>query len=370
MSAILRIKQSKKSLNEDQKAFRRLKNQLETLKDKERKRHIELDKGLLFYHEKLRVEEEKIDRALEERIELSYQLYRTTKSFSKNELNMLKELILCDIENLLKSVGIQGLPKKVEEIGKDLGWKGAEETLARELSPMIEDIENMFASQGIKVDLSHVDVKDTQEEIIQKLFEQVKIGMDQRENLSEKEPPKRAKGLQKNEELQNKSMNAIYKQLAKVLHPDFEFDPEKKAKKEEQMKKLTVAYENSDLSTLLELEQEWIDSSNGPSSIKNSDQLKTYNQILRQQIDMIKDRIEMLFLHPRYLPLQRFYEDRFTGMPPLLEAYEDVQIDLENIQSIADQLKSPQAVKILKQTLQQEKILQEMKNHLFDQFFG
>ena len=38
--------------------------------------------------------------------------------------------------------------------------------------------------------------------------------------------------------LQKKSMNAIYKQLAKALHPDLEFDPEKRAKKEEQMKRL------------------------------------------------------------------------------------------------------------------------------------
>ena len=67
MPAVLRIKQPKENLNEEQKTFRRLKNQLETLKEKERKRQAELDRGLLFYHEKIRIEEEKIDRAWEER---------------------------------------------------------------------------------------------------------------------------------------------------------------------------------------------------------------------------------------------------------------------------------------------------------------
>jgi predicted hydrocarbon binding protein len=370
MPAILRIKQPKETLNEDQKTFRRLKNQLETLKEKERKRQAELDQGLLFYHEKIRIEEEKIDRALEERVHHAYQLYKTTKSFSRRELNTLKDFILSDIDSLLKSAGIHGLSKKMEEIGKALGWKGAEATLIDELNPMIEDIETMFARQGIKVDLSHIDIKDSEEEMARKLFEQVKIGMDQREDLSEKNHPKKSKKLQKTEELQKKSINALYKQLAKALHPDLESDLEKKAKKEEQMKKLTVAYENGDLPTLLELEREWIDSSERHSAIGSSDQLKIYNEILRQQIGIIKDRIEMLFLHPRYLPVQQFYEDRFTGMTPLLKAYQGTRTDLENIESFIDQLKSPQAEKVLKRILQQERVLQEIESSPFSQRFS
>jgi len=370
MPAVLRVKQPKKSLNEDQKTFRRLKNQLEALKEKEKKRHAELDQGLLFYHEKIRIEEEKIDRALEERIYHAYRLYKTTKFFSERELNTLKDLILSDIESLLTSVGVHGMPKKVEEIGKALGWEGAEATLVSKLSPMIEDIESMFASQGIKVDLSSIEVKDSEEVMIQKLFVQVKTGMDQRENLSEKKPPKKSQKLQKSEELQKKSMNAIYKQLVKAFHPDLEPDLEKKAQKEEQMKRLTVAYENGDLPTLLELEQEWIDSSEKHSTISSVDQLKIYNGILRQQIAIIKDRIEMLFLHPRYLPIQPFYENRFAGMAPLLEAYQDIKTDLENIETFIDQLKSNQAEKILKRTLQQERALQEIESNLFSQFFS
>jgi hypothetical protein len=370
MPAVLRVKQPRENLNDSQKTFRRLKNQLESLKEKERKRHVELDEGLLFYNQKIRIEEEKIDRAFEERVYLAYQLYKTTKSLSKAEMNMLKNLILSDIDGLLKSVGLYGMPKKVEEIGKALGWKGAEETLAEELNPMIEDIENMFAGQGIRVDLSRIDAKDSEEDMLRKLFEQVKIGMDQSENLSEKKPSKKSKKLQKAEELQKKSINAIYKQLAKALHPDLELDLEKKAKKEEQMKKLTVAYENGDLSTLLELEREWIDSSGEASVIKSSEQLKTYNEILKQQIGIAKDRIEMLFLHPRYLPIQRFYEDRFTGMAPLLEAYQDMRAELENIESLIDQFKSPQAEKILKRTLQQERAIQKMESNLFRQLFS
>jgi len=370
MPAVIQIRQPKETLNEDEKTVRRLKNQLETLKEKERKRQTELDQGLLFYHEKIRIEEEKIDRALEERIHHAYQLYKTTKSFSKKELNTLKELILSDIESLLKSAGIHGMPKKVEEIGKALGWKGAQATLIDELNPMIEDIEIMFASQGIKVDLSNIDVKDSEEEIIRKLFEQVKTGMDAKENLLPKKSAKKSNKLEKTEELQKKSMNAIYKQLAKALHPDLEFDPEKKAKKEEQMKRLTVAYETGDLPTLLELEQAWIASSENHSAIGSSDQLKIYNGILRQQIGILKDRIELLFLHPRYLPIQQFYEDRFTGITPLWAVYHSMRTDLGNIESFIDQLKSPQAEKALKRTLQQERAIQEIESNLLSQLFS
>ncbi len=353
MPAVLRVKQPKENLTEDQKTFRRLKNQLETFKEKERNQAAELDQGLSFYNEKIRIEEEKIDQALEERILLSYQVYKTNQSLSKKELKKLKELILSDIERILKSAGIHGMSKKVEEIGKELGWKGAEATLIDELNPMIEDIETLFANQGIKVDLSDMDVKDSEEELIRKLFEQVKIGMDQAENA-----PKKSKKSQKTEELQKKSINLIYKQLAKALHPDLEPDLEKKAGKEEQMKKLTVAYRDRDLSTLLELEQQWIDSSKEASAIKNSDQVKIYNKILKQQIEIIKDRIEMLLLHPRYLAIQHFYEDRFTGMGPLLQAYQYAKETQENIHSFIEELKSPQREKALKRILEQELFLQ------------
>lgn len=370
MPAVIRVKQSKENLNGDQKSFRRLKNQLETLKKMERQRQAELDQGLLFYHEKMRIEEEKIDQALEERIHLAHQLYETTKSLSKRELNTLQDLILSDIESLLKSVGIHGLSKKVEEIGKAQGWKGAEAALMEELNPIIEDIQTMFANQGIKVDLSPIDTKDSEEEIIRKLFEQVKAGMDAKENSSPKKPAKKSNKLKKTEEMQKKSMNAIYKQLAKALHPDLEFDPEKKAKKEEQMKRLTVAYEEGDLPTLLELEQEWIESSERHSAAGASDQLKIYNSILKQQIEIAKDRIEMLFLHPRYLPIQQFYGERFTGITILWEVYQDMKETLQSVYSFIDQLKTPQPGKVLKRILQREREIQEIKDNLLSQLFS
>ncbi len=370
MPAVIAIKRPEESLNQDQKTFRRLKTQLETLKEKERKQNTELDEGLLFYHEKIRIQEKNIDQALEERIYHAYQLYKTAKSFSKKEFITFKDLILSDIESLLKSVGIHDLPKKVEDIGKALGWKGAEATLTDELNPMIENIKNMFASQGINVDLSNINPKDSEEEMIRKLFEQVQTGMDQRETFSEKKPPKKSQKQQKIEDLQKKSINVIYKQLAKALHPDLELDPEKKAMKEEQMKRLTLAYETSDLATLLELERDWLDSSRTASTIKSPDQLKIYNKILRQQIGIIKDRIETLFLHPRYLPLQPFYQDRFTGMAPLFKAYRGTKAAVAHLESFTHKLKSPSAEKILKQFLQEERMRQEIEDDLFDHIFS
>ncbi len=359
MTAVLRVKQAKESLNEDQKVFRRLNNQLKMLQEKEKKRTVELDEALLFYHEKMRMEEEKIDQALEERVYCAYLLYKKSRSLSKGELNTLRNLILSDVEALLKSVGIQSMPKKVEEIGRALGWEGAEAALMSELNPLVEDIENMFASQGIKIDLSHIDVKDSPEEMLRKFCEQVGASMDQREDLSQETLPKKSKKLQQVHELQEKSLNALYRQLAKALHPDLEPDVEKKAKKEEQMKRVTLAYKNRDLSTLLELEKEWIDSARETSAIRSSDQLKIYNGVLKEQVAVLKERIDMLFLHPKYFPIQRFYPHHFTGMPALLKAYQGMKMAVKQLQFFVDKLQSPQAEKFLKQTLQREQTRQE-----------
>ena len=49
------------------------------------------------------------------------------------------------------------------------------------------------------------------------------------------------------EQLRNKSITSIYKQLAKVLHPDLEPDAERKQAKGTLMQELTAAYRNNDL---------------------------------------------------------------------------------------------------------------------------
>ena len=96
------------------------------------------------------------------------------------------------------------------------------------------------------------------------------------------------------ENLKNKSLKSIYINLAKLLHPDTETDEETKLFKEEIMKKITIAYNNKDIFTLLKLEMEWI-----KKEEKNLDNIpistiKLYNEILLEQIKELENNIENL----------------------------------------------------------------------------
>ena len=107
---------------------------------------------------------------------------------------------------------------------------------------------------------------------------------------TKKQLQKEAELIEK-EELKNKSIKSIYINLAKLLHPDLEVDEEKKLEKQELMKKVTIAYNNNDIFTLLKLEIEWIKKeekvlSNVPNNI-----IKLYNEILKEQINDIDSNI-------------------------------------------------------------------------------
>jgi hypothetical protein len=61
------------------------------------------------------------------------------------------------------------------------------------------------------------------------------------------------------EQLRKDIIGAVYKRLAKVLHPDLEADPVEREKKSRAMQEVTAAYARTDLHALLCLELIWIE---------------------------------------------------------------------------------------------------------------
>ena len=96
------------------------------------------------------------------------------------------------------------------------------------------------------------------------------------------------------ENLKNKSLKSIYINLAKLLHPDTETDEETKLFKEEIMKKITIAYNNKDIFTLLKLEMEWIKKEEKNLNNIPTSTIKLYNEILLEQIKELENNIENL----------------------------------------------------------------------------
>jgi hypothetical protein len=108
------------------------------------------------------------------------------------------------------------------------------------------------------------------------------------------------------EEFRKRSIANIYKQLARVLHPDFELDTERQKNKVQLMQELTVAYRQNDLHTLLRLEMQWIENESGDIDRLTEEKLGVYNEVLRGQVEGLEARLRDLMFHPRYRPIVVF----------------------------------------------------------------
>jgi hypothetical protein len=113
--------------------------------------------------------------------------------------------------------------------------------------------------------------------------------------------------LRKQEEAQTlKSMRSIYLALAKALHPDTITDPVEKSRKEELMKKVTAAYSDRDLSTLLKLEMEWVRTEGRALDTLPDDQLKLYIASLKEQVEALEQERHVLYMNPRFAGVSEF----------------------------------------------------------------
>jgi hypothetical protein len=112
--------------------------------------------------------------------------------------------------------------------------------------------------------------------------------------------------LRAEEEFRKRSIANIYKQLARVLHPDLESDTERQKYKGRVMQELTVAYRQNDLHTLLRLEMQWIENEGGDISRLTEEKLGVYNEILKDQVRGLEQRLSGLMFHPRYRPIVVF----------------------------------------------------------------
>ncbi|MBK9448932.1 MAG: hypothetical protein IPN95_05880 [Bacteroidetes bacterium] len=107
-------------------------------------------------------------------------------------------------------------------------------------------------------------------------------------------------------DLKAKSVRSIYISLAKLVHPDTETDELQRAVKEEEMKKLSAAYEAKDLPTLLRMEMEWMNKQSDHLGSIADDKLKLYVKVLQDQVDELETEKYMIGADPRFEPVREF----------------------------------------------------------------
>jgi len=298
-----------------QQTFNTLVTKIEKLRAELQKVSDTLNQKLDFYLTNILPIEADIERCQTESIKILYWHLQHTRLLSANQRKTLKELIASRLHDLV--TGKTDEPdKELKDIFETVEGISFEEAKELEFIEMKKVMNSMFTGFGFDVDVEDLHSAMTEEEIARhasKIQEQVKEQAEAWEQKkgerkkTKKELAQEQKEAQM-EEARNKNISSIYKQLAKIFHPDLERDEELKLQKEELMKQLTSAYEKKDLHTLLTLELGWIKKEEKSNASITNDKLAIYNEVLKEQVFELEREIEMTYQHPRYHALLKLVD--------------------------------------------------------------
>lgn len=289
------IAQKDKTLSKEQQTFNRLTKRISTLQDEIVLETEKCERLLTLHTGKI----PKLEKNIAERqLKLAKTISRSTQSnkYGKRQL----ENIECVILHLFdQAFAVIDPDDETELLYKQWAGISYQEKIEKEMEAMkkamAETRKMMEALFGFCMDEDLMDFCDSPESFVRS---QEKEDSSSHRKKSKKELENE---LRKNQEeaMKLKSMRNIYISLVKVLHPDTETDPLEIMRKEELMKKVTVAYNDKDLTTLLKLEMEWVASEAHNLDLMTKDKLKIYIASLKEQVKELENEKASIWRHPR-----------------------------------------------------------------------
>ncbi|NDP20143.1 MAG: hypothetical protein GZ091_03560 [Paludibacter sp.] len=343
----------KPKLTKNQQRFNTLVKRIESLeKDIERTKSLGIELNALYTKDITPLEEEKGQRLFDFAIALDacalqHKLVKNQRSVLNNNI-----IDLCD-----KAFEYIEPSKEQEAFYDSYSGISYQESLNEQKDLMVDQFRDFMQSDmGLDLDDMNFDL-DNPESVIEfqrKLQEQLKQKMEEEEQhdgQAKEKPKKQLKQEQQallQEELSKKSLRSIYISLAKILHPDTETDPEKQAEKLVLMKKVTVAYKQKDLATLLRLEMEWIHRTTEQLEKLTDDKLKIYNRILQEQADELNEELYTIKMNPAFMKVFEFLSmSKNYAVSMLKEQKLDLKYEIEDLKHNIAIFKKPPVKKVL-----------------------
>lgn len=356
-------KSTNKKLSKNQDAFNKLTKRIEKLQKDIEKKQSQLDLALKIYGTDIYSTKQLVTQYRREFVVLLWANFNT-KKLAKNDQQNLKQIIREHLQIYLIELATEP-DEEIKKIFNILESSSYDErlTLEKETAKqrMLADLKQM------KADLTNIDIND-EEALLNKYYEaRHKIFNEQSANNSGPQQThnknKSAKQLeaeriqQEIDSIQQKNIGTIYKQLAKLFHPDLEQDIERKAEKEILMQQLTSAYEAKNLHALLTLELKWIHKENEHLESLSEEKLAVYLQILKEQAQQLEEEKREIIYQPNYSVLAQTFGIGVQKYP-----VEIVQIHLNEVRETAENFKmsvadfsSNYALRCIKQMIKQWK---------------
>jgi hypothetical protein len=296
-------------LTKAQEAFRNLLARLESLRQSIDTAEEKFDKTLRFYAAEI------VPRIARKTV-LQKELVRALGAYF-NKTSFPRKLERLEIKEQIQEL--------LDEIAK--AEKGLTDTDLREIYGVVHSVdyaeherktlasvkaalEKTFAEAGIETDFAELDSATSEADFMAKA-EELSARVRKMKEAEMEEAHCRDAGhhsaedeeSRAEEEFRKRSIATIYKQLARVLHPDLERNHELQKQKVELMQELTVAFRQNDLHTLLRLEMQWIQKEGSNLERLTEEKLGVYNEFLARQVEALDKRLRDLALLPRYRPI-------------------------------------------------------------------
>ncbi len=336
-------------LTKVQRTFNRLVGKIERLRTKLVKDAARYDEAVVFHHEHVRPLAERATALRKDVVRFLAQ-FRTDKRFKARADRRILETILqeqlSDIASVEGTLVDEDL-RAIFEAAYGVGFEQAEADSADAARAAMEEI---FGQHGIRVDLSGFRPGMTAEETAAQAAEMMdELRRKAEEDAADDPRSKNARSVgaarrpkaktkrhleaeareRQIDELRKKSIGTIYRQLAKVLHPDLEQDPNRRERKGALMQDVTAAYRNNDLHTLLRLELEWIRGEEADVARLTDETFALYNDLLGEQVAELEQALVDLRMHPKYSVL--------IVMTPFSEVLDtDGRARVQHLQSLID----------------------------------
>ena len=355
-TALAISKFQKKILSKEQSLFNKYSKRIEALRDQIVSEQLKYDKLAGYFLTEVEPEQKNYGNAVIEFVKQLYSMYKYEKltNIAKEKVS---QLIVSNLKRAFKFLIPTEEVKAIYDTFSDTSYDQEEKEQINRMKDSMGDLfKNMF---GEGVDLSDMDMMD-QESVARKMAEMKELFENLEENNNKKENSRKKTKKEINfeikkkqaEELQNKNIRSIYTSLAKMLHPDLEQDEMKKLEKEDLMKKVTNAYHEKDLHTLLKLEIEIIHKETENLEHLTDEKLKLLNAALKEQVDELEQEKEAQKNHPKYENIDecmRFSEKRAIQeldnlIKGLASQQNEIVMDIE-------QLKGKKGVQFLTQIL-------------------
>lgn len=201
-------------------------------------------------------------------------------------------------------------------------------------------LESMFEEMGLDVELPEFRPGMTDEEAavaaagMADALREAEEARSRRAAASRTRPSKRQlreeERERRAEEMRKVSLGAVYRRLAKALHPDRERDAAVRDRKSAIMQEVTAAYAARDLHALLRIEVEWTTEDPSEAAMLADETLDAYAHVLKQQVAELQAEFAGLAYHPRYQPLM------VAGAPFALAS--DLPADVRRLDMLIDSL--------------------------------